>query len=263
MKNKATSNVIGFVLVLLIITFLGVFFFVTGGPVIVENTEISNINKIESDMYEFYEKTYNSVGEKVTNNINIGYNIDYPFFITKKPPTYEFKAIDTKGVKVITETGGVENSQYTLNKSIIRFESNYNQITDVIYYYENSILIRQSNNGKVVLNSISFIKDNKIELYLPKSNIQRSYQGSSSFNIYSKNGSEGPRNLDLPSNYDNLILDVPTHLTLSEWKESDLAKKDYITISDSPRTSNNDEINYARIIINKELDIIHETVLIG
>lgn len=260
MNEKAISNVIGFVLILLISVSIGSLFILAGESVIVQNEELKDSEKLQEDFFTMSQEIFNSIGEDSSSRFSIGNSVSYPFFVSQLTPQYRFKSLDEDlSIQIRTDGSEGETLEHELNTSILSIKADYKEINDVVFYYDNSILVRETVNGRAILKEQDIVSDN-IEIYQINSGLDRSFVSSDTFTVRSERGSDGPKELNLSDNYDSVIIDMPTLLTVSELESMDWEQT--VTISDSDREDPDDpRVNYVEIeVSSNDIKVLNDEV---
>jgi hypothetical protein len=167
-KSKGDSGqsvVIGALLLLALFVAFISWFQITQVPILNQNAEAENNEMIRTEMFEFQEKSYDSILNDNVNQISFQTKVDYDYQISG----FQDK-IGQFSVTEFNETITVKGANKTpsgLPSSMIslKYTPSYIERTEIPFIYENGILIENQTTTKLDKGGQRFIRGNNIYMF--------------------------------------------------------------------------------------------------
>jgi len=168
-KSKGDSGqsvVIGALLLLALFVAFISWFQITQVPILNQNAEAENNEMIRTEMFEFQEKSYDSILNDNVNQISFQTKVDYDYQISGfqdkigQFSVTEFNdPITVKGANN-TSIGGLPS-----NMTSLKYTPSYIERTEIPFIYENGILIENQTTTKLDKGGQRFIRGNNIYMF--------------------------------------------------------------------------------------------------
>ena len=169
-KSKGDSGqsvVIGALLLLALFVAFISWFQITQVPILNQNAEAENNEMIRTEMFEFQEKSYDSILNDNVNQISFQTKVDYDYQISgfqDKIGQFSVTEFDNEPITVKgannTSIGGLPSSMISL-----KYTPSYIERTEIPFIYENGILIENQTTTGLDKGGQRFIRGNNIYMF--------------------------------------------------------------------------------------------------
>jgi len=169
-KSKGDSGqsvVIGALLLLALFVAFISWFQITQVPILNQNAEVENNEMIRTEMFEFQEKSYDSILNDNVNQISFQTKVDYDYQISgfqDKIGQFSVTEFDNEPITVKgannTSIGGLPSSMISL-----KYTPSYIERTEIPFIYENGILIENQTTTRLDKGGQRFIRGNNIYMF--------------------------------------------------------------------------------------------------
>ena len=169
-KSKGDSGqsvVIGALLLLALFVAFISWFQITQVPILNQNAEAENNEMIRTEMFEFQEKSYDSILNDNVNQISFQTKVDYDYQISgfqDKIGQFSVTEFDNEPINVTdankTNITGLPSSMISL-----KYTPSYIERTEIPFIYENGILIENQTTTKLDKGGQRFIRGNNIYMF--------------------------------------------------------------------------------------------------
>ena len=171
-KSKGDSGqsvVIGALLLLALFVAFISWFQITQVPILNQNAEAENNEMIRTEMFEFQEKSYDSILNDNVNQISFQTKVDYDYQISGfqdkigqfSVTEFNDKPINVTGAnKTNTNISGLPSRMISL-----KYTPSYIERTEIPFIYENGILIENQTTTKLDKGGQRFIRGNNIYMF--------------------------------------------------------------------------------------------------
>ena len=173
-KSKGDSGqsvVIGALLLLALFVAFISWFQITQVPILNQNAEAENNEMIRTEMFEFQEKSYDSILNDNVNQISFQTKVDYDYQISGfqhkigQFSVTEFNdPITVKGENVI-DANKNNITGLPSNMTSLKYTPSYIERTEIPFIYENGILIENQTTTKLDKGGQRFIRGNNIYMF--------------------------------------------------------------------------------------------------
>jgi len=167
-KSKGDSGqsvVIGALLLLALFVAFISWFQITQVPILNQNAEVENNEMIRTEMFEFQEKSYDSILNDNVNQISFQTKVDYDYQISGfQDKIGQFSVTEFNHKPIIT--GANQNvSGLPSNMSSLKYTPSYIERTEIPFIYENGILIENQTTTRLDKGGQRFIRGNNIYMF--------------------------------------------------------------------------------------------------
>jgi len=169
-KSKGDSGqsvVIGALLLLALFVAFISWFQITQVPILNQNAEAENNEMIRTEMFEFQEKSYDSILNDNVNQISFQTKVDYDYQISgfqDKIGQFSVTEFDNEPINVTdankTNITGLPSSMISL-----KYTPSYIERTEIPFIYENGILIENQTTTGLDKGGQRFIRGNNIYMF--------------------------------------------------------------------------------------------------
>ena len=171
-KSKGDSGqsvVIGALLLLALFVAFISWFQITQVPILNQNAEAENNEMIRTEMFEFQEKSYDSILNDNVNQISFQTKVDYDYQISGfqdkigqfSVTEFNDKPINVTGAnKTNTNISGLPSRMISL-----KYTPPYIERTEIPFIYENGILIENQTTTRLDKGGQRFIRGNNIYMF--------------------------------------------------------------------------------------------------
>ena len=168
-KSKGDSGqsvVIGALLLLALFVAFISWFQITQVPILNQNAEAENNEMIRTEMFEFQEKSYDSILNDNVNQISFQTKVDYDYQISGFQDKIGQFSVTEFNNEPITVTGANKNvSGLPSNMSSLKYTPSYIERTEIPFIYENGILIENQTTTGLDKGGQRFIRGNNIYMF--------------------------------------------------------------------------------------------------
>ena len=167
-KSKGDSGqsvVIGALLLLALFVAFISWFQITQVPILNQNAEAENNEMIRTEMFEFQEKSYDSILNDNVNQISFQTKVDYDYQISGfQDKIGQFSVTEFNNEPIITDANQTVSG---LNSSMIslKYTPSYIERTEIPFIYENGILIENQTTTGLDKGGQRFIRGNNIYMF--------------------------------------------------------------------------------------------------
>jgi len=167
-KSKGDSGqsvVIGALLLLALFVAFISWFQITQVPILNQNAEAENNEMIRTEMFEFQEKSYDSILNDNVNQISFQTKVDYDYQISGfQDKIGQFSVTEFNNKPIIT---GANQTVRGLPSSMIslKYTPSYIERTEIPFIYENGILIENQTTTGLDKGGQRFIRGNNIYMF--------------------------------------------------------------------------------------------------
>ena len=168
-KSKGDSGqsvVIGALLLLALFVAFISWFQITQVPILNQNAEAENNEMIRTEMFEFQEKSYDSILNDNVNQISFQTKVDYDYQISgfqHKIGQFSVTEFNNEPINVTDANqtvSGLPSSMISL-----KYTPSYIERTEIPFIYENGILIENQTTTKLDKGGQRFIRGNNIYMF--------------------------------------------------------------------------------------------------
>jgi len=168
-KSKGDSGqsvVIGALLLLALFVAFISWFQITQVPILNQNAEAENNEMIRTEMFEFQEKSYDSILNDNVNQISFQTKVDYDYQISgfqDKIGQFSVTEFNNEPINVTDankNVSGLPSSMISL-----KYTPSYIERTEIPFIYENGILIENQTTTKLDKGGQRFIRGNNIYMF--------------------------------------------------------------------------------------------------
>ena len=168
-KSKGDSGqsvVIGALLLLALFVAFISWFQITQVPILNQNAEAENNEMIRTEMFEFQEKSYDSILNDNVNQISFQTKVDYDYQISgfqHKIGQFSVTEFNNEPINVIDANqtvSGLPSSMISL-----KYTPSYIERTEIPFIYENGILIENQTTTGLDKGGQRFIRGNNIYMF--------------------------------------------------------------------------------------------------
>jgi len=167
-KSKGDSGqsvVIGALLLLALFVAFISWFQITQVPILNQNAEAENNEMIRTEMFEFQEKSYDSILNDNVNQISFQTKVDYDYEISGfQDKIGQFSVTEFNNEPIITDANknvsGLPSSMISL-----KYTPSYIERTEIPFIYENGILIENQTTTGLDKGGQRFIRGNNIYMF--------------------------------------------------------------------------------------------------
>jgi len=167
-KSKGDSGqsvVIGALLLLALFVAFISWFQITQVPILNQNAEAENNEMIRTEMFEFQEKSYDSILNDNVNQISFQTKVDYDYQISGfQDKIGQFSVTEFNNEPIITDANQTV-SGLNSSKISLKYTPSYIERTEIPFIYENGILIENQTTTKLDKGGQRFIRGNNIYMF--------------------------------------------------------------------------------------------------
>ena len=174
-KSKGDSGqsvVIGALLLLALFVAFISWFQITQVPILNQNAEAENNEMIRTEMFEFQEKSYDSILNDNVNQISFQTKVDYDYQISgfqHKIGQFSVTEFNDKPITVtdanVTDANKNKITGLPSNMSSLKYTPSYIERTEIPFIYENGILIENQTTTRLDKGGQRFIRGNNIYMF--------------------------------------------------------------------------------------------------
>ena len=168
-KSKGDSGqsvVIGALLLLALFVAFISWFQITQVPILNQNAEAENNEMIRTEMFEFQEKSYDSILNDNVNQISFQTKVDYDYQISGFQDKIGQFSVTEFNTEPITVTDADKNvSGLPSNMTSLKYTPSYIERTEIPFIYENGILIENQTTTGLDKGGQRFIRGNNIYMF--------------------------------------------------------------------------------------------------
>ena len=180
-KSKGDSGqsvVIGALLLLALFVAFISWFQITQVPILNQNAEAENNEMIRTEMFEFQEKSYDSILNDNVNQISFQTKVDYDYQISGfQDKIGQFSVTEFNDPITVTSVTEFNNEPITVtdaNKNVsglplsmisLKYTPSYIERTEIPFIYENGILIENQTTTRLDKGGQRFIRGNNIYMF--------------------------------------------------------------------------------------------------
>jgi len=168
-KSKGDSGqsvVIGALLLLALFVAFISWFQITQVPILNQNAEAENNEMIRTEMFEFQEKSYDSILNDNVNQISFQTKVDYDYQISGfQDKIGQFSVTEFNNEPINVTDANQNVSGLPSNMSSLKYTPSYIERTEIPFIYENGILIENQTTTKLDKGGQRFIRGNNIYMF--------------------------------------------------------------------------------------------------
>ena len=180
-KSKGDSGqsvVIGALLLLALFVAFISWFQITQVPILNQNAEAENNEMIRTEMFEFQEKSYDSILNDNVNQISFQTKVDYDYQISgfqDKIGQFSVTEFNDKPITVtdanVTDANVTDANKTNISSVLpssmisLKYTPSYIERTEIPFIYENGILIENQTTTKLDKGGQRFIRGNNIYMF--------------------------------------------------------------------------------------------------
>ena len=176
-KSKGDSGqsvVIGALLLLALFVAFISWFQITQVPILNQNAEAENNEMIRTEMFEFQEKSYDSILNDNVNQISFQTKVDYDYQISGfqdkigQFSVTEFNdpiTVTGENVKDANQTNQTNITDLPSSMISLKYTPSYIERTEIPFIYENGILIENQTTTRLDKGGQRFIRGNNIYMF--------------------------------------------------------------------------------------------------
>ena len=168
-KSKGDSGqsvVIGALLLLALFVAFISWFQITQVPILNQNAEAENNEMIRTEMFEFQEKSYDSILNDNVNQISFQTKVDYDYQISGfQDKIGQFSVTEFNNEPIITDANQTNISSLPSSMISLKYTPSYIERTEIPFIYENGILIENQTTTGLDKGGQRFIRGNNIYMF--------------------------------------------------------------------------------------------------
>jgi len=168
-KSKGDSGqsvVIGALLLLALFVAFISWFQITQVPILNQNAEAENNEMIRTEMFEFQEKSYDSILNDNVNQISFQTKVDYDYQISGfQDKIGQFSVTEFNNEPINVTDANKNVSGLPLSMISLKYTPSYIERTEIPFIYENGILIENQTTTRLDKGGQRFIRGNNIYMF--------------------------------------------------------------------------------------------------
>ena len=168
-KSKGDSGqsvVIGALLLLALFVAFISWFQITQVPILNQNAEAENNEMIRTEMFEFQEKSYDSILNDNVNQISFQTKVDYDYQISGfQDKIGQFSVTEFNDPITVTGANNTSIGGLPSNMTSLKYTPSYIERTEIPFIYENGILIENQTTTRLDKGGQRFIRGNNIYMF--------------------------------------------------------------------------------------------------